>query len=151
MKKELFEDEEIVRTWNNCVLTNRRVWRHVEAGGYSEYRGFPLHQFQGATVGKASYLWMLYAGIAAWMLSLFSLVSGGKDNVGFTALFVIVGGVFLFAWHRTKRAEVVFGSNKVEISISLHANERDYTAAVGFVADIEMAATKSRQLTAVAV
>ncbi|WP_041575178.1 hypothetical protein [Pseudobdellovibrio exovorus] len=151
MKKELFEGEEIIRTWKDCVLTNKRVWRHIEVGGLSEYRGFPLHQFQGATVGKVSYTWMLIAGFAAIVLAIFSLMMGGKDSAAVMAFLLILGGVFLYTWHRTKRAQVFFGSSKVEINVNLHANERDFQAAVGFVADIEMAATTTAKLTAVAV
>lgn len=144
MKKVIFEGEEIIKTWQGCTLTNKRVWRHTELGGQSEYRGFPLSQFQGAMIGKSSYPWLMYIGCAICGLSIFTFLGNGENKVATFMSVFFVGSLFLLAWHLTKRAQVHFCSGEVKINVHLHADEEAYSAAVSFVSDVEMVATSSR-------
>lgn len=144
MKKELFEGEQILTTWNACTLTNKRVWRLVQGNGRSEYSGFPLSQFQGAIVGKRSFPWLLYIGIAFFVLSLLAIA--GEEGKRFAMFFApcLFGCVFLALWHFTKRAQVFFCSGEVKMHIQIHANNQDYDAAVKFISEVEAASTGSR-------
>lgn len=141
MQKALFDGEEIVKTWNNCTLTNKRVWEYIEDGGKSQYRGFPLNQFQGAKVGRTSNPWLMYAGCFFCVISFLSIIT--EAGLGAFMSGLIFGGVLLLVWHFTKRAEVYFGSVEVGIRIFLHANDKDFEDAVSFVSEIEIASTRS--------
>ena len=144
MKKTLFEGEEILRIWEDCTLTNKRVWRQVELGGQSEYRGFPLNQFQGAMITKSTLPWLMYIGCAFGVLSFFSMLVANDNKIGAFLAPFFIGCIFLAAWHFSKRAQVFFCSGEVKIRVHLHANEQDYVEAVKFISDVEMAATSSR-------
>lgn len=144
MKKALFEGEEILRIWEDCTLTNKRVWRQTESGGQSEYRGFPLNQLQGAMITKSTIPWLMYIGCAIWVLSLFSLMIASENKIGIFLAPFSVGCIFLAAWHFSKRAQVFFCSGEVKIRVHLHANDQDYAEAVKFISDVELAATSSR-------
>ncbi|WP_413560820.1 hypothetical protein [Bdellovibrio sp. HCB209] len=144
MNKLIFEGEEIIKKWDNCTLTNKRVWYSVEAGGDAEYRGFPVSQFQGATIGKVSYPWLMYLGVAICALSFLMLLGNSSGKFGAFVGTLIFGGIVVAVWHFTKRAEVLFCSSQIKIQVHLHANEKDYNEAISFVSEIEKVALNSR-------
>lgn len=145
MKKNLFEGEEIVRTWSNCTLTNKRVWQQIEGGGQFEYRGFPLSNFQGAIIGRSSHPWLLYIGIAICSLSFLMILFSSENKAGSFGLMAI-GFIFLGVWHALKRASISITSGEVEIVETLHGNQEDFQAAAAFVSEVERIATQSKKL-----
>lgn len=137
MKKVIFEGESVLKTWKDCTLTNKRVWRETEANGLYQYKGFPLNKFQGSFVGKTSYPWLLYIGLGAFALSLISLANK-NNNVGYMLIFV--GLMFTGAWHFLKYAQVTFSSSEIKIDVHLHASNEEFQSALKFVSEIEQAA-----------
>lgn len=141
MKKTLGPDEQILKTWNGCTLTNKKVWHRNEEPGLSEYRSFPLSQFQGAFVGKTSYPWLLYIGGFLCLASVPTLFTNDPGRWGAFLVGCFFGGLFLMVWHLTKSAQVLLHSGDLKISVTLPANKEDYAAAVDFVSEVETAAS----------
>lgn len=139
MKKAIFEGENVLKTWKDCTLTNKRVWFEKEVSGQFLYKGFPLNQFQGAFVGKTSFPWLLYIGVGIMALSLLTFTSSNNKFSAFLSIFCI-GLICIGLWHFLKRAQVIFSSSEVKIEIQLHATNEEFQSALNFVSEIEQAA-----------
>ncbi|MES3036988.1 MAG: hypothetical protein V4736_03695 [Bdellovibrionota bacterium] len=145
MKKETFEGEVILKMWMDCTLTNKRVWKYIENGGRSQYQGFPLNKFQGASVGKVSYPWLMYIGIFFSCLSFLTPFADGGNKFAVFILPFATGCALLAVWHFSKRAQVKMGSTAIDIVIDLHAGKENYDSAISFVSELERAATSSQK------